>query len=272
MKKIKLLYILILGFSFFPAAAFQGGPLLYLHAGFGGSLSLPSISDASLKQFNKDAVKMTGMTSSLLISGEVEGGYVFDSNRFFGLSKGHPFSALGVFAYIGMGQGNTSQKVSAVVSGNTFDTFMIVDFTPVVNFGVIAKAYFFHNKLALGASLGGRIITDFSPDYLVYSADSAIIPTEVGQIIVTEDMMKKMNPFMFSAATVIEYSISLMETTDIVFGWHTKFNLYQPKYLTAPPSLAKLARDNGGDISQPFPDYWLNSLDFGVKLGFAFKL
>ena len=63
-----------------------------------------------------------------------------------------------------------------------------------------------------------------------------------------------------------------METTDIVFGCHTKFNLYQPKYLTAPPSLAKLARDNGGDISQPFPDYWLNSLDFGVNLGLAFKL
>ena len=170
MKKIKLLYILILVFSIFPAAAFQGGPLLYLHADFGGALSLPSISDESLKQFNKDAVKMTGMTSGLLISGEVEGGYVFDSNRFFGLSKGHPFSALGVFAYIGMGQGNTSQKVSAVVSGNTFDTFMIVNFTPVVNFGVIAKAYFFHNRLALGASLGSRLITDFSPEYLVYSS------------------------------------------------------------------------------------------------------
>lgn len=271
MKKIKLLYILILVFSIFPAAAFQGGPLLYLHAGFGGALSLPSISDESLKQFNKDAVKMTGMTSGLLISGEVEGGYVFDSNRFFGLSKGHPFSALGVFAYIGMGQGNTSQKVSAVVSGNTFDTFMIVNFTPVVNFGVIAKAYFFHNRLALGASLGSRLITDFSPEYLVYSSNG-VIKTEVGHIIVTEDMMKKMNPFMFSAATVIEYNISLMQTTDIVFGWYTRFNLYQPKYLTAPKTLADLAAANGGDITQPFPDYWLNSLDFGVNLGFAFKL
>ncbi|WP_315328272.1 hypothetical protein [Treponema socranskii] len=272
MKKIKLLYILILVFSIFPAAAFQGGPLLYLHAGFGGALSLPSISDESLKQFNKDAVKMTGMTSGLLISGEVEGGYVFDSNRFFGLSKGHPFSALGVFAYIGMGQGNTSQKVSAVVSGKDFDTFMIVDFMPVIDFGLTARAYFFQNRLALGAAIGGRMIADMSPDYLVYSTDSGVIKTEVGQIIVSEDMMKKMNPFMFSIKSTIEYNISLIKTTDIVLGWYTRFNLYRPKYLTAPASLEKLAKDNGGDISQPFPDYWLNSLDFGVNLGFAFKL
>ena len=272
MKKIKLLYILILVFSIFPAAAFQGGPLLYLHAGFGGALSLPSISDESLKQFNKDAVKMTGMTSGLLISGEVEGGYVFDSNRFFGLSKGHPFSALGVFAYIGMGQGNTSQKVSAVVSGKDFDTFMIVDFMPVIDFGLTARAYFFQNRLALGAAIGGRMIADMSPDYLVYSTDSGVIKTEVGQIIVSEDMMKKMNPFMFSIKSTIEYNISLIKTTDIVFGWYTRFNLYQPKYLTAPKTLADLAAANGGDISQPFPDYWLNSLDFGVNLGFAFKL
>ena len=44
MKKIKLLYILILVFSIFPAAAFQGGPLLYLHADFGGGLTTPFIS------------------------------------------------------------------------------------------------------------------------------------------------------------------------------------------------------------------------------------
>ena len=215
---------------------------------------------------------MTGMTSSLLISGEMEGGYVFDSNRFFGLRQGHPFSALGVFAYIGVGQGNTSQKVSANVSGTALDTFMVVDFTPVIDFGLSAKAYFFKNRLALGVGLGGRMIADMSPDYLVYSTDPNAVPTEVGQIIVTEDMMKKMNPFMFSMKGTVEYNISLIKTTDIVLGWYTRYNLYQPKYLTAPKKLADIAAANGGDITQPFPDYWLNSLDFGVNLGFAFKL
>ena len=180
MKNSKLLYLLLLGFAVFPLTALEGGPHLYLRADFGGTLSLPSISDDSLKQFNKDAVKMTGMLSGLLISGELEGGYIFDSNRFFGLRQGHPFSALGVFAYIGVGQGNTSQKVSANVSGTALDTFMVVDFTPVIDFGLSAKAYFFKNRLALGAGLGGRMIADMSPDYLVYSTDPSIIETEVG--------------------------------------------------------------------------------------------
>ena len=272
MKNSKLLYLLLLGFAVFPLTALEGGPHLYLRADFGGTLSLPSISDDSLKQFNKDAVKMTGMLSGLLISGELEGGYIFDSNRFFGLRQGHPFSALGVFAYLGVGQGNTSQKVSAVVSGKDFDTFMVVDFTPVIDFGLSAKAYLFKNRLALGAGLGGRMIADMSPDYLVYSTDPSIIETEVGQIIVTEEMMKKMNPFMFSMKGTVEYNISLIKTTDIILGWYTRFNIYQPRYLTAPKKLADMAAANGGDITQPFPDYWLNSLDFGVNLGFAFKL
>lgn len=116
------------------------------------------------------------------------------------------------------------------------------------------------------------MIADMSPDYLVYSTDSDAVPTEVGQIIVTQEMMKKMNPLMFSMKGMIEYNIPVLDTTDIVLGWYTRYNIYRPKYLTAPASLAKKAKDGGGDITQPFPDYWLNSLDFGLNLGFAFKL
>jgi len=275
MKKIVRKGLLALGLtfiSFFPLAAFETGPLLYLRADFGGALTTPFISDKSLKQFNRDAVKMSGMMSSLLMSGEIEGGYVFGSDTFFGLRKNHPFSALGTFAFLGFGQGNTSQKVSAIVSGKSFDTFMVVDFMPVVDFGISAKAYFFHNRLALGAGIGGRLIADMSPDYLVYSTDTNIIPTQVGQIIVTEDMMKKMNPLMFSTKVIIEYNIPILETTDIVMGWYTRYNIYRPKYLTAPPKLVQIAESNGGNLTKPFPDYWLNSLDFGVNIGFAFKL
>ncbi|MGI5172021.1 hypothetical protein H0R92_00245 [Treponema sp. OMZ 840] len=270
-KKCTLVLLLCV-FIGFPLSAFQGGPLLYLRADFGGGITLPSISQASLKEFNKDAVRMSGMMSSLLMSGEVEGGYVFDSERFFGLRKNHPFSALGTFVALGVGQGNTSQKVEAVTSAGPFDTFMIVDFTPVVNFGLSAKAYFFNNRLTVGAAVGGRMIADMSPNYLVYSTDPGVIQTEVGQIIVTQEMMKKMNPLMFSVKGTLEYNIPVLDTTDIVLGWYTRYNIYRPKYLTAPKKLADLAATNGGDITKPFPDYWLNSLDFGINLGFAFKL
>ena len=272
MKSVKSVLLILLFTAALPLAAFQGGPLLYLRADFGGGITLPKISTSSLKEFNKDAVKMSGMMSALLMSGEVEGGYVFDSARFFGLRKKHPFSALGTFAFLGIGQGNASQKVSALPAGQELDTFMSVDFTPVVNFGLSAKAYFFNNRLGIGAGVGGRMIADMSPDYLVYSTDSEAVPTEVGQIIVTQEMMQKMNPLMFSMKGMIEYNIPVLDTTDVVLGWYTRYNIYRPKYLTAPPSLAKIAKQNGGDITQPFPDYWLNSLDFGLNLGFAFKL
>ena len=208
MKKIKLLYILILVFSIFPAAAFQGGPLLYLHADFGGGLTTPFISDKSLKQFNSNALEMSGMMSSLLMSGELEGGYVFDSNRFFGLSKGHPFSALGVFVYLGFGQGNSGQKITADTGSSTIDTFVFIDFMPVVDFGISAKAYFFRNRLALGAGIGGRLIADTRPDYMFYTSDPASKP-KVGEIIVTEDMIKKMNPLMFSTKVTIFSILSM---------------------------------------------------------------
>lgn len=273
MKIVKLfLCVSVFICTVIPAAAFQGGPLLYLRADFGGGITLPEISESSLKEFNKDAVKMSGMMSSLLMSGEVEGGYIFSSQRFFGLSKKNPFSALGTFAFLGVGQGNTSQKVEAVIADIPFDTFMVVDFTPVVNFGLSTKAYFFNNRLAIGAGVGGRMIADMSPDYLVYSTDESVIGTEVGQIIVTNEMMKKMNPLMFSVKGMLEYNIPVLDTTDVVLGWYTRYNMYSPKYLTAPASLAKKAKAGGGDITKAFPDYWLNSLDFGINLGFAFKL
>lgn len=266
MKKIKLLYILILGFSFFPAAAFQGGPLLYLNADFGGGLTTPFISDTSLKQVNSNALKMSGMMSSLLMSGKLEGGYVFDSNRFFGVRQGHPFSALGLFVYLGVGQGNSGQKTTANTGSGILDTFVFIDFMPVVNFGVSAKAYFFRNRLALGAGIGGRLIADTRPDYMFYTSDPASKP-KVGEIIVTEDMIKKMNPVMFSTSIMIEYNISVLDSTDIVMGWYTRYNIYRPKYLTAPSELASAA-----NLSEPVLDFWLNSLDFGVNIGFAFKL
>ena len=265
MKNIKLLYLLILGFSVFPAAALRGGPLLYLQADFGGGLTTPFISDTSLKQLNSGALKMSGMMSSLLISGNLEGGYVFDSNRFFGLRQGHPFSALGVFAYLGVGQGNSGQKITADTGSGIVDTFVFINFIPVVNFGVSAKAYFFRNRLALGAHIGGRLIADTRPSFLSYTSPPST--PKVGEIIVTEDMMKKMNPLMFSVKGMMEYNIPVLETTDIVMGWYTRYNIYRPKYLTAPPELAGAA-----DLSKPVLDFWLNSFDFGVSIGFAFKL
>ena len=222
----------------------RGGPLLYLQADFGGGLTTPFISDTSLKQLNSGALKMSGMMSSLLISGNLE---------------------VGAFVYLGVGQGNSGQKITADTGSGIVDTFVFINFMPVVSFGVSAKAYFFRNRLALGAHIGGRLIADTRPSFLSYTSPPST--PKVGEIIVTEDMMKKMNPLMFSVKGMMEYNIPVLETTDIVMGWYTRYNIYRPKYLTAPPELAGAA-----DLSKPVLDFWLNSLDFGVNIGFAFKL
>ena len=110
------------------------------------------------------------------------------------------------------------------------------------------------------------MIADMSPAYLYYFSDPNM-KSGVGEIIVTEDMMKKMNPLMFSVKGTLEYNIPVLDTTDVVLGWYTRYNIYRPKYLTAPAKLAQSA-----DLSKPVLDYWLNSLDFGINFGFAFKL
>lgn len=161
-----------------------------------------------------------------------------------------------------------------VQNGTPFDIFISVNFLPIINFGFTGKAYFFDNKLALGLSLGGRMIADMSPEFLCYSTDPEIIPTEIGTIIVTEDMMKKMNPFMFSVKFNLEYNIEILPTTELVLGAYTRYNFYRPKFITVPPSLLTMALEDNPqfDVNKEHPDYWINSLDIGITLGMAFKL
>lgn len=254
--------------------SFDSGAHLQLRSDFTGALTLPSISEESLHYLNKRATEMSGIASNLLMGGEVEVGYIFRSDDFFGLREDNPFSGIGTFLYIGFSQGNTSQKITAEENGEAFDIFISVDFLPVVNFGFTGKAYFFDNRMAVGTSLGARMIADTNPEYLCYSTDPETIPTEVGTIIVTEDMMKKMNPFMFSAKLFTEYNIEILPTTELVLGLFARYNVYRPKYLTVPPSLLKMAEGDNPDfdINKAHPDYWINSLDFGVTMGLAFKL
>ncbi len=252
----------------------ESGAYLQLNTGFSGSLTLPEMTNEDLQYLNKRATSISGTVSNLLIGGEVEAGYIFRSHDFFNLSRQNPFSGVGVFAYLGFSQGNTSQKITATQNGESFDIFTSVDFLPVIDFGIVEKNYFFNNKMAIGIGIGGRAITDMSPEYMSYSTDPTIIPTEVGTIIVTEDMMKKMNPLMFSSKMIIEYNIPVLPATELVLGGYFRYNVYRPKYLTVPPKLADMAKkDNSNfDVNREFPDYWINSFDFGIKMGLLFKL
>ena len=117
------------------------------------------------------------------------------------------------------------------------------------------------------------MIADTSPEYLAYSDQNDILPPEIGEIIVTDFMIKNMNPVMFSIKFMIEYNQPINDRVEVILGAYTRFNVYSPKYITMPDSLLTLMNGVRPDftLETPLKSYYINSLDFGITLGLAFK-
>lgn len=287
MNKLKLkkvfLAVLLINVVFF-AHAFEKGPVLGVNANFSGSVTLPSIPLEDLHKLNPLATNMGGFISPMLLGSQVNVGYIFDAQDWFpSLSDDSVLSGFGIHGYLGFGQGNTSQKITAQVApgGDSFDIFMIVNFLPTINFGAEFEVLMFENRFSVGLGLGSRAIVDMSPSYLVYSTKPDVVGTEVGEIIINPDMMLKMNAFALTAKLDLAYHVPILPTTELVLGVFGQFNAYKPKYLTVPPSLLEMATTGmtdaekeqfNKDINSPFPNYWLNSLDFGLTVGLMFAL
>ena len=259
--------LLILG----NASAFEKGWVLNMKANVGGSLTIPSISDADLAYLG--ANKMEG-TLGFVAAGKAEVGYIFDSPTYFKLPKDHAFSGVGAFGYIGVGQGFAGQISGTTVNNEQADVYMNIYYTPVISLGALGKAYFLDNRLAVGLGVGMKLITDTTPEYEMYGALGA----EVGTIIVDEWMMKNMNPVMASFDLLVEYNVPILPTMELILGGYTQFNIFKPKYITMPEKVAESARQNAAnaerefDIKKPMDSYFINSFDFGLTIGLGFKL
>ena len=125
---------------------------------------------------------------------------------------------------------------------------------------------------------GGKLIADTSPEYLAYFDSEMPGFPEIGEIIVTDFMVKNMNPVMFSIKFMLEYNQPVNDRVEVILGAYTRFNVYSPKYITMPDSLLSLmnsALEKEGkpafDPTTPLKSYYINSLDFGLTLGLAFK-
>ena len=259
--------------------AFESGWLLNMKAHVGGSLTVPSISESDLSKMG--ANKMKGMTG-FIGGGRAEVGYLFDAPTYFELPNDHVFSGVGAFGYIGVSQGYAGQISGSYVdpdkqinSGDEkqIDVHVNVFYTPVISLGATGKAYFFKNRLAVGLSIGMKMIADTSPEYEIYSTDPSTIPPEVGTIIVDEWMMKNMNPFMASFELLAEYSVPILPTMELILGGYTQFHIFKPKYLTMPDSVMQMAITNFQfDPKSPVDSYFINSFDFGLTFALGFKL
>ena len=125
----------------------------------------------------------------------------------------------------------------------------------------------------MGLQVGGQLIADLSPSYLAYADDASILTPEVGEIIVTDFMIKNMNPLMLSIKFSLEYNQPVNDRVEVILGVYTRFNVYSPQYITMPDSLLELMKAVRPNFTTDtkLPSYYINSLDFGLTLGLAFK-
>ncbi len=258
-----------------PLYGFDEGFIWALKANFNGSATMPSISKADLDKMGASYMKgAVGYT----MDGEAELGYLFGSEKWFNSMSSDKFSGMSFFGSIGVGSGFAGQVAGNTIDENTVNMFINVSYTPVISFGVGTKAYFFNSKLALGLHIGGRMIADLSPEYLAY-ADVDLSPMadlpEIGEIIVTDFMIKNMNPVMFSVKLMLEYNQPVVDNRlEVILGAYARFNVYSPKYITMPDSLFELMNTVRPDFTMetPLKSYYINSLDFGLTLGLGFNV
>lgn len=257
---------------------FEEGFIWGLRANFNGSATLPSISQEDLNKMGASFMKGSiGYT----MDGEAELGYLFGVDRWFGGKKSEfsKFSGMSLYVSVGVGSG-----FSGMVSGGTFGPtsakmFININYAPVISFGIGSKLYLLESRLALGLQLGGKLIADTSPEYLAYSDQTInlgdIKLPEMGEIIVTDFMMKNMNPVMFSIKLMLEYNQPINDRVEVILGIYSRFNIYKPKYITMPDSLLNLihtgAQKPNFSTETPMSSLYLNSIDFGLSLGLQFR-
>lgn len=273
MNKFFIILLLIISQSIF---AFENGFVLNGRFDLSGSYTMPSISKSDL---NKLGANYMRGNVGFIKGGEVEIGYIFGSKQYFKMEDNNIFSGLGAFFNIGISEGFAGQVSGAVVSVpggemKQVDVYFNATYAPVITTSLACKAYFLKNRVAIGLALGTRVIADMNPKYQFYaSEDLKGLEPEVGTLIVTKDMMKKMNPASINIKVFAEYNIPIIETLELILGGYMAYDIYKPKYITMPPKLMKLAQEKSGfDPSKPVESYFINSLNFGIRLGLGLRL
>lgn len=258
------------------AFAFTDAWVLNMKAEVGGSLTIPSISSSDLNKLCAES--MSGLLG-FVAGGTMEVGRIWSTEKAFKLREDNPFSSIGVFFSLGISQGYAGQITTAESNGNPIDVYVNVSYTPIISLGVTGKMFFFDDRMAVGLHLGTKIICDTAPEYELYSSDADVIAPEVGTIIVDNQMMTSMNPFMFSIKPSVEYLVPLSEKVELNLGGYLAFNLYSPKYITLPSSVEGMlqAEQEKNEVDfdakeDPLKSYFINSFDFGIILGMNFRL
>lgn len=283
MKKyiFAIFIVLILNVSIF---SFDKGFTLGLRANFSGSYTDPHISKQDMDYLG--AKFMKGMLG-FVMSGEAELTYIFEAKRYFNFMTNHTFGGLGLAFNIGVGSGFSGQISGSVEEGiGNIDVYCRVFMSPVLNFGTSIKTYFMKNRLALSFTLGGKVPLDPDPTYELYTnlseeklkelkKSGPDFYPETGTLVVSDKMMKKINPIGFSFKIGLAYNQPVIETMELTIGTHLQYCIYKPKYVIMPKKIVDAAKGKNKNIDferDPIKSFYMNNLDFGLSLGLLFKV
>ncbi|WP_295156370.1 hypothetical protein [uncultured Brachyspira sp.] len=286
MKKILILFSIIF-ISMHNLYSFTNGFVWALKFNFNGSATIPSIKQEDL---NKMGIEYFKGAVGYSLNGELELGYLFGSERWFNMDN-RKFSGMSLFGYLGVGTGYLGQGFRGTFSDNKDDKaniFVNINYAPVLDFGIGTKVHLLEDKLVLGLSIGGKFIIDSSPESYIYSDNPGAVETGtanhpngkvtlpiLSEVIMSKYINQSFNRLMLSVKFTIEYNQILSEKVSLLLGLYTRFNVYNPKYLVMTKDIEKIIQSYTGGkdftLETKLPSYFVNSLDFGVSIGFAFN-
>ena len=271
--------------------AFNSGFTLGLKANLTGSLTDPWINKKDMDYLGGDGMKGT---LGYVTTGEADLTYIFDSIRYFRMQDNSIFGGMGWSFALGLGQGFSGQisgQYNAQLNdgkGKKIDVFCRIHMTPVITLTTGGRSYFLRNRLAVGFNTGIRMPLDPQPIYELYTnlspeevkklktatGGNVDFSNETGTLLISQELMKKINPVGFIFKGFIEYNQPFLSNMEIVFGGFLSYTIYKPKYITMPQKLVNAAKYNNPsvDFDKPINSFYMNSFDFGITIGLTFKV
>lgn len=286
MKKVLIIFAAIF-INLSNLYSFTNGFVWSAKFNFNGSATIPSINKEDLNKMGVDYFKGSVGYS---LNGELELGYLFGSEKWFNMDN-KKFSGMSLFGYLGIGTGYLGQSFSGTFENegsSKANIFVNLNYAPVLDFGIGTKVHLLEDRLMLGLSLGGKYIIDNSPESYVYSDNPQAVNNGTGnhpngavnlpilsKLIMSKHLNQSFNRLMLNVKFTIEYNQPLAERVSLLVGLYTRFNIYNPHYLVMTKDIEKIIQSYVGGknftLETKLPSYFVNSLDFGISIGFAFN-
>lgn len=288
--KIKnLLIVCLFSISVFTLASYDSGFTLGIKAHPTATYTMPHISNEDIRYLGGNGMK--GMLG-YITTGAAELTYNFDSVKYFGYQDTSIFSGLGLAGYFGIGQGFSGQ-----VSGQKNDVvgdinvYCRVYMKATLNMGTALKTFLFNNRMSVNFGLGLNMLLDPHPTYelttnlsnedverLRNSPANIDFSNEVGTLLITDEMMRKMNPVGFVFNFGLDYYQPITSHMQLTLGGFLAYTVYKPGYVTLPQKLVDAAKKGAQaegreiDLSKPIKSFYMNSMNFGLSVGLLFDV